>query len=268
MTLQSMGASDRSGDATAGEIARLAPWFHNLHLPSGHQTAPDHPLGDFPAFKWRQIEPYVEKDLSGRRVLDIGCNAGYYAFALAARGAAVVAIDSDERYLAQAQWAADQLDPEGRVEFRPMQVYRLAEIRDRFDLVLFLGVLYHLRYPQLALDLVADRVGGTLIFQTMTMPGSQPLQTPPNIGIDERTRLTEPGWPRAAFVEHALAEDATNWWVPDDACAQAMLRSAGLRIVDVPAPEIYVCAPEAHEDEARELRRGELAAVLGERLVF
>jgi tRNA (mo5U34)-methyltransferase len=144
-----------------------------------------------------------------------------------------------------------------------MQVYHLASIRDRFDLVLFLGVLYHLRYPQLALDLVAQRVGGRLIFQTMTMPGSQPLETPADIGINERTRLTGPGWPRAAFIEHALEGDTTNWWVPDDACARAMLRSAGLRITDLLGPEIYACAPEAGRDPARALRLAELAAVFG-----
>jgi tRNA (mo5U34)-methyltransferase len=74
----------------AGE---LAPWFHNLHLPNGRQTAPDHPLGDFPAFKWRQIAHHVPADLSGKRALDIGCNAGFYSFELAGRGAQVLAID-------------------------------------------------------------------------------------------------------------------------------------------------------------------------------
>src|SRR3954447_19506754 len=103
---------ERAGSDELGrQIARLAPWFHNLHLPSGHQTAPDHPLGDFPAWKWGQIAPHVPADLSGQRVLDIGCNAGFYSFQLAARGAEVLAIDTDEHYLGQARWAAGQLDP-------------------------------------------------------------------------------------------------------------------------------------------------------------
>src|SRR6185312_14831575 len=61
-------------DDIDADIAALAPWFHNLHLPDGRQTAPDHSLGDFPAFKWREIEPHIPQDLSGWRVLDIGCN--------------------------------------------------------------------------------------------------------------------------------------------------------------------------------------------------
>lgn len=75
--------------STARDIERLAPWFHNLHLPDGTQTAPHHPLGDFPKFKWQQISPHVPVDLHGRQVLDIGCNAGYYSLELAKRGAQV-----------------------------------------------------------------------------------------------------------------------------------------------------------------------------------
>lgn len=266
-SLQSAGTGLGTPDSVTREIARRAPWFHNLHLPSGHQTAPDHPLGDFPAFKWQQVRPAIPADLSGRRVLDIGCNAGYYSFKLAARGASVLAIDSDEHYLDQARWAAERLDPERRVEFRHCQVYDLARTAERFDLILFLGVLYHLRHPLLALDLIARLVRGRLILQTLTMP-AQPSSTPPvpaDLPIDERERLTQPGWPRAAFIEHQLAGDPTNWWAADDECVRAMLRSSGLRVIDTPGHEIYVCGP-AHpeEDHAAALREAELRAVLGE----
>src|SRR5689334_394872 len=59
-------------------IAALAPWFHNLHLPDGSQTAPNHPLGDFPCFKWEQISESVPERLEDWTALDIGCNAGFY----------------------------------------------------------------------------------------------------------------------------------------------------------------------------------------------
>src|SRR5688572_7810993 len=90
-------------DNMAQSIVALGPWFHNLHLPHGVQTAPNHPLGDFPAFKWQQLEPLIPADLDGWHALDIGCNAGYYTFALAQRGAHVTAIDVDPQYLRQAQ---------------------------------------------------------------------------------------------------------------------------------------------------------------------
>jgi tRNA (mo5U34)-methyltransferase len=258
MTLQS------SAHGLGGEIAELAPWFHNLHLPDGRATAPDHPLGDFPAFKWRQIGPAIPEDLRGTTALDIGCNAGFYSFQLAARGAEVLAIDADAHYLRQARWAAQMLDLEGRITFAEMQVYDLARTAERFDLVLFMGVLYHLRHPQLALDIVGRLVRGRLVFQTLTMPGEKPIDPPADLPIDERERLTEPGWPRMAFVERSLAGDPTNWWVADDACARAMLRSAGLRVTATPGHEIYVCVPSGEEPELARVREAELAAAVGE----
>lgn len=263
MSLQSFRTVGWGSDEIDRQIAELSPWFHNLHLPSGHHTAPDHPLGDFPAFKWEQIAPTLPDDMTGVPALDIGCNAGYYSFQLAQRGASVLAIDVDPHYLRQARWAAPALDPDGRISFRQAPLYELAEIDDRFELILFLGVLYHLRYPLLALDLVATLLRGRLIFQTLTMPGGEgDAAVPANLGLGERARLAEPGWPRAAFVEHAMAGDPTNWWVPDDACVRAMLRSSGMQVVATPGHELYVCEPVPGGCATDAVRNAELRTVL------
>jgi tRNA (mo5U34)-methyltransferase len=265
VSLQAPRAAGRPGDAVAAQIDALGPWFHNLHLPSGHQTAASHPLGDFPDFKWRQMAASVPGDLHGKRALDIGCNAGFYSFELAARGAEVLAIDSDEHYLRQARWAARHLDPHERVQFVRMHLYDLVTIDLRFDVILFLGVLYHLRYPQLALDLLAPLTAGQMIVQTLTIPGADPVEVPDDLPFDRRERMAEPGWPRAAFIERELAGDRTNWWAPDDACVRAMLRSAGLRVIDAPAHETYVCERDCGDDPAWALRRAELNAALWRR---
>jgi tRNA (mo5U34)-methyltransferase len=222
-------------------VRRLGPWFHNLHLPDGPQTAPDHRLGDFPRFKWKQIARRIPTDLKGRRVLDIGCNAGFYSFELARRGASVMGIDVDPRYLRQANWAAKQFGLEHAVEFRRMQVYDLSRLKETFDLVLFMGVFYHLRYPVLALDIVAERVKGTMVFQSLTMPGMATRTDTRDHAIEDRDVLNAPGWPRMAFVEHRFAGDSTNWWIPNHACIEAVLRSAGFIIVGRPGHEIYIC---------------------------
>src|SRR3954462_5736986 len=73
-------AADDATLARRGAIDVLGPWFHNLHLPDGTQTAPDHFLGDFPTFKWRELERCVPQWLAGWHVLDVGCNAGFYTF--------------------------------------------------------------------------------------------------------------------------------------------------------------------------------------------
>ncbi|HEX3125711.1 MAG TPA: TIGR04290 family methyltransferase [Thermoanaerobaculia bacterium] len=235
------------------EIAALAPWFHNLHLPDGTQTAPDHFLGDFPRFKWEQIRAWIPEDLSGWTALDIGCNAGFYTFELARRGARVTGIDYDERYLDQARWAARQFGVEDQVKLRRMQVYDLARSEERWDLVLFMGVLYHLRYPLLGLDIVARRVRRRLVFQTLTMPGEEVYDPPADLDIDEREILLDPGWPKMAFIEHRLAADPTNWWAPNHAAVEAMLRSAGLRVTARPGHEIYLCEPGAPGEHREEL---------------
>jgi tRNA (mo5U34)-methyltransferase len=259
VTLQSYGRRQARRDPIARRIRQLAPWFHDLHLPSGHRTAPDHPLGDFPAVKWRELAPALPADLAGWSVLDVGCNAGFYAFELAGRGAEVLAIDADEHYLAQARWAAGQLDPAGRVTFERRQVYDLARSDRAFDLVLFLGVLYHLRHPLLALDLLAERTRRLLVLQTLTTPGDAETLTPLDLPYEERERLRLPGWPRMSFLERRFAGDPTNWWAPDAACVEAMLRSSGLEVTARPGYELWVCRPRgvpAHvRDELRAVFR-------------
>ncbi len=247
-TLESVGAP---GDSDlAREVRALGPWFHNLHLPGGLETAPDHPLGDFPRFKWNQIAPVLPADLTGWEVLDVGCNAGFYSFELARRGASVLGIDADSRYLRQAEWARRHLDRTGRVRFEERTVYDLPALAGRFDLVLFMGVLYHLRYPLLALEMVAEKVGRLLIFQTLSLPGDEIVETPPDLPLEERRRLLAPGWPSMAFVEAKMAGDPTNWWVPNRACGEALLRSVGLRVVARPGDEMFCCEPAADRPPA------------------
>jgi tRNA (mo5U34)-methyltransferase len=257
-------ARRNGGPTVRHEIAHLAPWFHNLHLPDGTETRPDHPYGDFPAFKWRLIAPHLPRRLGGWRALDIGCNAGFYSIELARRGASVTAIDIDPHYLEQARWAAAEFGVADRIEFREGQVYDLAREPGRYDLVLFMGVLYHLRYPMLGLDIVAEKVGRLLVFQTLTMPGMAVTRNTRDREIEDRDDLLRPGWPKLAFVEHRFAGDPTNWWIPNHAAVEAMLRSSGLGVIDRLGHEIYLCRPRAtRRSPLSDLLRRELAAATG-----
>jgi len=218
----------------------LGPWFHNIDL-HGVPTAPDHFLGDYPAFKWRGFAAAVPDDLTGRTVLDIGCNGGFYAMEMKRRGAdRVVAVDSDERYLAQARFAADVLGHD--IEFRRMSVYDVAQLGERFDLVIFMGVLYHLRHPLLALDLLhRHAVGDMLLFQSMQRGPDAVAAVAPDYDFDDQAHFDRPDYPSLYFVEDRYAGDPTNWWIPNRAAAEAMLRSAGFEIVAHPEREVYLC---------------------------
>ncbi len=256
-TLETEILSARS--ATERELAELGPWFHNLHLPDGTQTAPNHRLGDFPATKWIEIEDRLPADLSGWTALDVGCNAGFYTFELAKRGADVFGIDVEARYLKQARWAARRLDLAGSVEFEQMQVYDLAKLTRSFDLILFLGVFYHLRYPLLALDILSQKVKRVMAFQSLTIPGEGTLDSRTDYDFEDRKAFLDPGWPKMAFVEERFAGDPTNWWVPNHAGIEAMLRSAGLRITAQPSHDMYLCErDDAHPTAAQEFIQQQL----------
>lgn len=221
------------------QIKELGPWFHNLRI-GGQQTAPDHPLGDYPSFKWQGFRQVVPDDLTGKSVLDIGCNAGFYAIEMARRGAQVTAIDSDPHYLAQARFAADQA--EVAIDLRQMDVYRVADLGRRFDLVIFMGVFYHLRHPLLALDLLHRHVvGGQLLFQSMQRGSPEVASVSPDYPFAEGQVFDAPGWPKLHFIEHSYAHDPTNWFIPNRAAVEAMLRSAGFSIRSHPEPEVYLC---------------------------
>ena len=226
--------------STKEKIESLAPWFHNIHLPDGTQTAPDHFLGDFPNFKWQKIKDAIPENMEGWKVLDIGCNAGFYSIELAKRGAEVLAIDLDEHYLKQAKWTAEQFGLDDKIRFEQMQVYDLAHTEEQFDLIWFMGVFYHLRYPMLALDILTLKTKRYMVFQTLSIPGQEEMQVPSNLKFHEREQMKSPSWPFMAFVENQLAGDPTNWWVPNHQGILSMFRSCGFAIKNLPEDEIYL----------------------------
>ena len=124
----------------------------------------------------------------------------------------------------------------------------------------FMGVLYHLRYPLLALDLLAARTRKLMVFQTLTMPGKAVYEDTQDHPITERGPMLEEGWPKMAFIEHKFAGDPTNWWAPNHACCEAMLRSAGMRVVGRPADEIYLCEPSGARDVSDAVTASAVAA--------
>jgi tRNA (mo5U34)-methyltransferase len=234
-------AAPMSSEEIEARVRALGDWFHNLDL-QGVRTAPEHFLGDYPREFWRAIENTVPWDLRGKTALDVGCNAGFFSIEMKRRGAdRVVGIDSDPRYLAQARLASEITGAE--IELRQLDVYDVAKLEEKFDVVLFLGVLYHLRHPLLALDLLRQHVTRDLLLVQTLLRGSlaPPREWESDYSFEETEVFEDPRWPKMHFVEHEYAHDWTNWWIPDRACAAAMLRSAGFAIQDNPMPQVFVC---------------------------
>lgn len=229
-----------SDTAIKQRIEELGPWFHNIEL-NGIATAPDHFLGNYPHVKWRKFQDAIPEDLSGKTVLDIGCNAGFYSIEMKRRGAErVLGLDFDDAYLAQARFAAEVAEMD--IEFRKLSVYDVGSLAERFDIVIFMGVLYHLRHPLLALDLIREHVvGEMMIFQSMQRGSTDVMTLEQDYHFWREDLFEDPSFPKLHFIEHSYSNDPTNWWIPNRACTEAMLRSAGFTIEAHPEAEVYIC---------------------------
>jgi tRNA (mo5U34)-methyltransferase len=236
-------------------VEALKPWFHNMEL-GGVRTAPEHFLGDYPNIKWRKFADAIPADLTGKSVLDIGCNAGFYSMEMKRRGAdRVLGLDFDDSYLAQARFAAEvsELD----IEFAKLSVYDVGTLGAKFDVVIFMGVLYHLRHPLLALDLIREHVAkDLLVFQSMQRGSAEVGEVQENYQFWDTELFDAPEFPKLHFIEHRYADDPTNWWVPNRAAVEAMLRSAGFRIEAHPELEVYICRVGEQSVDARPVYPG------------
>jgi tRNA (mo5U34)-methyltransferase len=165
------------------------------------------------------------------------------------RGASrVVGIDSDDRYLAQARFAAEVLGVD--IEFKNLSIYDVGSLGEKFDVVIFMGVLYHLRHPLLALDLLYDTVvKDILIFQSMQRGNAEVEPVQQDYDFWQTEMFEQPTFPQLYFIEHRYAHDPTNWWIPNRACMEAMLRSAGFEITAHPEQEVYICRRAALPDK-------------------
>ena len=184
-------------------------WYHTIDLGSGIVTPG---IDDTPQ---RLARLNLPQSLEGLTVLDIGAWDGFFSFECERRGAArVVATDYYSWHgggwgnKSGFQLARDALG--SRVEDVDIDVMDLTPERiGTFDLVLFLGVLYHLHHPLLALEKVAAVSGGTVIVETVV----------DMVGLSRPAMAFYPGT--------ELNGDPTNWWGPNPAAVIGMLETVG-----------------------------------------
>src|SRR5438552_3181274 len=115
-------------------IRRLGPWYHNVVFAPGVMTNPSNP--DYPASRWRILENVIPKDLSGKSVLDIGCNSGFFSLEMKKRGAdRVVGVDFMPHLLAQARFGSHWF--ELPLELYESTAYDVRSLDSKFDIVVF-----------------------------------------------------------------------------------------------------------------------------------
>ena len=201
-------------------LVSLVPhWYHRIEVAPGVVTPGTH---DSPAAL--SLLPLPES-MSGMRVLDIGARDGFFSFEMERRGAEVTALDYVPPELTGFAVASQLLG--SSVEYRVENVYDLDPRRHgRFDLVLFLGVLYHLRNPLLALDRIWDICGGDLVLESHVIDDA--VLAPD--GTFQRLRDLAPNLTEGLLMQfypgRALLDDPTNAWGPTHACLVAMVQEA------------------------------------------
>ena len=234
--------------AALTELESLGWWYQHFELPNGLWTGDGQEPGYLPEHRWRLIEPYIPEDLEGATVLDLGGNAGYFSIRMKQRGAGrCVLVDPYAEFLRQAEFAARQFDVALELVNDDAHTYCLTT-EDRFDYVLLLGLLYHLKYPGLVLDRTAEMTRKR-IFLASAVIGSEVEEPAKKDNYDRYTDediLLSPAFPKLAFIEDRYYNDPTNWWLPNHSALPAMMRSAGLRVIARPHQHVLIGEPERY----------------------
>ncbi len=198
------------------ELGAEEPWFHCIDLGNGITTTKE-PIQHMQDL-WAVIDKRIPQDLSGMRVLDIGCNAGFFSVAAKKRNAAyVLGIDTSAGYLKQAEFVSSVLNLE--IDYRKLSVYELPLLRGSFDLVFCLGVIYHCADPFLVARNVFSVTGKTAVIESALMDSSE--------------LRTRPLW-EYVFPGYVADEDERryNWWFPNMSGLKSLFQSAGFRSVE------------------------------------
>jgi tRNA (mo5U34)-methyltransferase len=207
----------RNAMATQGtrkDIERLnrSGWYHSLELPDGNVIEGVVPLE---RLKWRIAQFPIAQDLRGKRVLDIGAWDGWFSFEMERRGAEVVAVDST----AQTRFPAARQLMGSKVEHVVEDICRLTPERvGYFDIVLFFGVLYHVKHPLLALERVCELCREDAYVESYVTDTGGDTSAVPVMEFYETTEL------RGQF---------DNWIGPNTSCLLALCRAAGFARVQL-----------------------------------
>jgi tRNA (mo5U34)-methyltransferase len=211
----------------------LEPWFHRIDLGNGIFTKTESVMGepiDHPRETWEVIQQCLPADLTGKSLLDVGCNGGFYCVEAKRRGAhRVLGVDGQRQHVRQALFVRKVLGLD--LEFRRFSVYDLDPATvGIFDITLALGLVYHLKHLVLALERLYDVTKELLIVETAIIP---PEQTPPSFvqSLGEIRQTLHPLFCAENLPE--AKEQVYNWFLPSPDALRALLINTGFAEVSV-----------------------------------
>jgi tRNA (mo5U34)-methyltransferase len=235
----------KSPEQMRADVRALGWWYQAFELPGGVMTSPGNPPAYSPETRWKLIEPFVPESLAGKTVLDVGGNAGYFSIQMMQRGARrCVIVEPFVEFAAQARYVAGVYGFDIEVVSEDVHTWCLTT-EERFDYVIFLGLFYHLKYPVIVLDRLAEMTRERMYFQSHIVgdEGEFETRTDYTPGSDDPI-LSNPAFPRMAFIENLYNGDPTNWWIPNPTALEPLLRSAGMKVIARPHAQVLVAEPD------------------------
>lgn len=198
-------------------------WYHRIYLGNGVYTMPPTHADRV----WAHFKPAFPPDLQGATMLDVGCNAGLFAVLAKLRGAGrILGIEAVDLFFKQAEYIRNvwQMD----IEYRLMDAHHIQRIDEQFDLIMFAGILYHLKNPLQVLEDIGCRCRDAVMVETEVIPEDPRNLVVARVGPRGKLALapTTKGFMRF-YERNELNDDASNWWAPDTECLLGMLRVAG-----------------------------------------
>jgi len=226
------------------KIEELQPWRQDIEFCEGIRTGSGKISNLEPKHKWNDYKKYLPEDLTGKSVLDVGCNSGYITVQCKLRNASrVLGVDAMEKNIRQAELVSEFFNANVEWLIQDAHLYTLTT-DEQFDYIIFSNLFYHLRYPTLVLDRLAEMTKSILIFNTPSV-GNDPVITPEDDyeRNSEKSFDTINGYPKMYFVEKYFAQDFSNWWFPNESCCFSLLRASGMKVIDHPREGLFICEP-------------------------
>lgn len=215
------------------KVIEIGPWFHSIDVGENVRTREIAPLpgpqpADHPRKRWADLIDAVPIDLSGKRILDIGCADGFYSIEFSRRGALeVVAVDPWRKHIERIAWLKEHF---GLPNITPVvggiEQMTVEEI-GKFDVVFMLGLLYHLKDPLTGIEAVS-KLSNELYLESISI-------------FDEENSYLYLKPPQESV--HHISK-----WIPTTRCIRDMLKMVGFSSIEEITPPYHSRPKGPHKD--------------------
>ncbi len=232
-------------------ITAFPHWYHRINLGHGIYT---HNRKTIHEELWSILKNTFPENIENSTVLDIGCNAGFFSIEAKKKGAKyVLGIETSENYI---QRAPEKNEPQDQIlkqnyyleqaelcknilnldiEYKKLNANNLHELEYKFDIVFFMGVLYHLKNPFATIEAIGNICNDTVVIETEIISENGQNRVYYHKGKTGNISEIEGKKGMMKFIEtNELNCDNTNWWIPDTECVKGMFRIAGFKYFSEP----------------------------------